>query len=127
MQPREIDDGEYVSQYGSRQTGKAFFWDRPRPRDFDGLSVMIGRLTPEEARQPVRRDGMASHLDGVRYAKVGDLRALGMEVVHTPSRANPDHVSVRRAGEWGDEVAGRFNECFEGPQWYEEPEGGDDG
>src|SRR5580658_870959 len=66
-QPREIGDDEYLSQYGSRQGGKPLFWSRPRPADTDGLSATIGRLTPAEARRPVRMVGAATSDDGVRF------------------------------------------------------------
>jgi hypothetical protein len=123
MKPREIDDEEYVSQYGSRETGGPVFWDKPRPEDTDGaLSVVLGVLTPEEARKPVRRGGAVSASDGVRHARVGDLRAEGMQVVHTPRRENPDHTSVRRAGVWGDDATGKFNKCFGVAKWHGEPD-----
>ena len=63
----EIGDDEYLSQYGSRQGGKPLFWSRPRPADTDGLSATIGRLTPAEARRPVRMVGAATSDDGVRF------------------------------------------------------------
>jgi len=123
MEPREIANEEYVSQYGSRESGEAVFWDRPRPEDTDGaLSVTLGELTPEEARKPVRGRGMPDVADGVRHARVGDLREKGLTVVHTPNRRNPGHASVRWAGAWGDEVAGKFNESFSVPMWHGEPD-----
>ena len=123
LQPREIGDEEYLSQYGSRLTGKPVFWDRPRPVDTDGLSATIGRLTPAEARRPVRRIGPAASDDGVRHAPAGALRAMGFQVTHTPSQRNKDHVSVSYAGEWDVTMEGKFNECWSAPQWHEEPGG----
>ncbi len=38
--------------------------------------------------------GVATSDDGVRYARVGDLRAKGFEVTHTPSKRNKDHTSI---------------------------------
>ena len=124
-QPREIGDDEYLSQYGSRQGGKPLFWSRPRPTDTDGLSATIGRLTPAEARKPVRMTGAATSDDGVRYARAGDLRAKGFEVTHTPSRRNKDHTSISHAGEWDATMEGTFNESWSDPLWHEEPGGAD--
>jgi hypothetical protein len=76
------------------------FWSRPRPTDTDGLSATIGRLTPAQARKPVRMTGTATSDDGVRYARAGDLRAKGFQVTHTPSRRNKDHTSISYAGGW---------------------------
>jgi hypothetical protein len=119
-QPREIGDDEYLSQYGSRQGGKPLFWSRPRPTDTDGLSATIGRLTPAEARKPVRMTGAATSDDGVRYARAGDLRAKGFEVTHTPSSRNKDHTSISHAGEWDATMEGTFNESWSDPLWHEE-------
>jgi hypothetical protein len=124
-QPREIGDDEYLSQYGSRQGGKPLFWSRPRPTDTDGLSATIGRLTPAEARKPVRMIGAATRDDGVRYARVGDLRAKGFEVTHTPSKRNKDHTSISCAGEWDATMEGTFNESWSDPLWHEESGGAD--
>lgn len=124
MEARAIADGEYVSQYGSRQTGVPVFWDRPRPQDVDGLSALIGELSPAAARKRVRRIGVPTSTDGVRRVRVGDLRARGFIVDHTPWPGNSLHVSVRYRGVWDDEVAGKFEGCFSKPVWHEEPEGG---
>ena len=123
IESREISDHEFVSHYGSRQTGKPVFWDRPRPIDRGALSVSLGRLAPADARRYVRLSGVPSSDDGVRYAKVDALRAKGFEVIHAPSPRNPDHAVIRYPSAWDDRVAGIFNECFEAPVWYEEPEG----
>lgn len=120
-QPREIGDDESLSQYGSRQGGKPVFWDRPRTTDIDGLSATIGRLTAAEARKLVRFIGVPTSDDGVRYARVGDLRANGFEVTHTPSRRNKDHSSTSYEGEWDATMEETFNECWSDPLWHEEP------
>jgi hypothetical protein len=124
FEPRGIGDEEHVSQYGSRENGEPVFWDTPRPEDTDGaLSVLLGKVTPEEARRAVRRShGAMSSADGVRYARAGELRAQGFEVVHTPRRENPGHASVRLAGVWGNQAAGKFNSCFCEVKWHGEPE-----
>lgn len=120
LRSRAITDDEFVSQYGSRETGEAFFWDRPRPKDRDGLSAMLGKVTPAEARKPVRRVGALTEDDGVRYARVGDLRKRGFIVTHTPSRGNTDHVSIRYPGAWDDDISRAFDESWSNPQWHEE-------
>lgn len=124
MQPREIDDEEYVTQYGSRGTGKPVFWDRPRPQDRGELSVTIGRLTRAEIRSLVRLGGVPTSEDGARYARTRDLRRRGFTVTHKPSGRNLDHAGIRYPNEWDDPVAGIFNENFSVPVWHEEPEGG---
>jgi len=116
IRPREIADDEYVSQYGSQQRG---FQDRPRIQDTDGLSGILGELTPAEARRRVRRVGAPTGDDGVRYARVGDLRAAYFEVRHTPWPGNTLHVSIRYPSEWDDAVAGTFNRCFSDPVWHQ--------
>lgn len=127
IQPREIGNEEYVSQYGSRQTGQPVFRDSPRPVDRDGLSGVFGRVTAAEARRPVRQAGSPTEDDGVRHGQVGDLRERGFVVSHTPSQRNTRHVSIRYPGVWDEKVTGMFNACFGAPQWYEEPkEGGQD-
>lgn len=124
MAARVIADDEYVSQYGSRQTGAPMFWDRPRPKDIDGLSALLGRLSPAEARKRVRRIGSPTPADGVRYARVGDLRITDFLVDHTPWPGNSLHVSVRYRGVWDDGVAGKFEGCFGQPVWHEDSKGG---
>ncbi len=123
LQPREIADDEYVSQYGTRPEGKPRFRDRPRLEDTDGVSVILGKVAPGEARRAVRR-GAPTEEDGVRYIKVGDLRAKGLIVVHTPRAGNTRHASIRYPGEWDHRVAGRFEECCTEPLWYHEQGGG---
>jgi hypothetical protein len=122
---REIGDDEYVSQYGSLLDSPRAFRDRPRLKDLGAVSVILGRILPAQARKLVRFAGAPAKEDGVRHARVGDLRRAGFVVGHAPSGRNPDHARVRYAAvEWDDEVAGRFRSCFTEPVWYEEPEGG---
>lgn len=122
---REIGDDEYVSQYGSRMTGKPDFRDRPRSTDRDALSGIVGQVTAAEARRLVRTAGPATDDDGVRDVLAGDLRQQGFVVTHTPTRRNKRHVSIRYpVGAWDDPVAGMFDERFGEPRWHEEQEGG---
>jgi hypothetical protein len=124
LKPREIGDDEYLSQYGSRSTGSPDFRERPRLKDEGGLSVSLGRLTPAEVRSLVRLAGVPTSEDGARYVRAGDLRRQGFEVVHKPTRRNPDHAVVRYPREWDEPVAGMFNKHCSAPVWHEEPEGG---
>jgi hypothetical protein len=124
IEAREIRDEEYVSHYGSRLTGQPVFRDRPREKDHGALSAILGQVTAAEARRRVRQAGSPTGDDGVRYARVGDLRAQGFTVTHSPWPRNTRHVSIRYPGGWDNEVAGTFNACFGTPQWHEEPEGG---
>lgn len=119
----DIADEDLVSQYGVRRNGVPEFWDHPRPQDFDGLSVLLGAMAPSEARKLVRRPGGPTAADGVRYARVGDLRRHGFIVEHTPSRGNSRHVSVSRPGVWDDRTRGKFDECFDMPMWHKMSEG----
>ena len=127
IQPREIGDDEYVSHYGSRLTGEVVFKDHLRPQDRGALSVIIGKVTPAEARCRVRKAGEVSGDEGVRYARVEDLRAQGFTVTHAPRAGNILHARVGFDGAWDDGVAGKFNQCFDTPLWYEEESEGGSG
>lgn len=120
LQPREIGEDEYLSQYVTREAGQPRLRNRPRLRDIDGLSLTAGKLTPAEARKPVRR-GSPTEDDGVRHVRTGDLRAEGFIVENTPSRRNTEHVSIRYPREWDDQVASTFNGCCSDPVWHQEP------
>lgn len=124
LKPREIGDDECVSQYGSRITGSPVFRERPRLSDEGEVSVSLGTLTPAEVRSHVRLGGVPTSEDGARYVRAGDLRIEGFEVVHKPTRRNPDHAVVRYPGEWDESVVGAFNKHCSAPVWHEEPEGG---
>jgi len=125
-QPREIGADEYVSQYGSRLTGEPVFWDHLKPADIDGLSAIIGQVTPAEGRRRVRgpRSGPPTRDDGIRYALVADLEKEGFRVTDTGWPGNTKHVSISYPGEWDDTVAGKFNKCFGAPLWHEEAKQG---
>jgi len=87
------------------------------------MSTILGKVSPAEAHRRVRMTGEPSRYDGVRYALVGDLRALGFVITHDPRPGNTKHVSVSYPGEWDDSVAGKFNQCFSVPFWHGKPEG----
>lgn len=120
----DLEDEEWVSRrvYVNEQ-GKLVDHDRPRPdKDHGGLSAFRGRLSPAEvARKVVGRWYPPTSDDGVRYARVGDLRQAGFTVVLAPTRKSPDHVRITFWTEWGDEAAALFQRCFTEPVWHDDP------
>jgi hypothetical protein len=102
----------------------------PRVTTERELSLLRGRLTVQEATSyRVRRGGpkaleAAVRRSDVRYTTAGQLREAGFAVVHTPGRTvGGAHISVvwpsddplvRQDIPWPDEVAGRFDSCFDG-------------
>lgn len=119
MQSREIDDEEYVSRYGTRDES---FRDRPtRLKDQGRMSLQLGKLTPAQVHRRISLKPLTGD-EGVRHARVGDLRSQGFVVKHTPHRGNTEHVSICYPSTWDDEVAGKFRSCFDEPQWHEELE-----
>lgn len=118
---RWIEDDEYICQYGYRSGDIPEFPVKLRPRDTDeSLSAILGRVSPAYARSLVRKKGVPTGDDGVRYARVGALREMGFKVTLTPTTVNTLHVSVSYPNEWDDPVANMFNACFSEPQWYED-------
>lgn len=112
----EIADEVVLSQFGNRKAPAlpdGPFRCRLREEDTDGVSMLNGRHSPDEACRIVTRLA-ASPDHGVRYTTAGTLRAAGFHVKGTPSRRNKLHVSViMESGEqWTDEVAARFDSCF---------------
>lgn len=114
VEPRAIGDDEVVSHLVSRTEGGAVrALASPRPVDQGRLSVVIGELTAADAvRLAFRRPAIDT--DGVRHARVGDLRAAGFEVIHTPTRMNPEHASIQAVQSWVDRS---FTECFDEIVW----------
>jgi hypothetical protein len=53
--------------------------------------------------------------DIVRYTTAERLTNAGFRVRSTPSRMIPNHVSVEYDGDWTDDVAKRFDDCFDQP------------
>jgi predicted fused transcriptional regulator/phosphomethylpyrimidine kinase len=103
-----------LTQYGSTSGGKPAFRNCPREQDGDGVSLIMGRVTAEEASLLVRgRPSFDKASDRVRYTSVVRLRAAGFRVRHTPSQRNPRHVSVSRPGIWSSDVCGAFDMCFD--------------
>lgn len=123
--PDEIDDNEWLSQYGTihRLVDGEPFKCCP-PYDQEELSMVRGRCTPDEVATSVnpRRTTGAAPGEGVRHATAGELRDAGFRVWHSPTRRNPDHVSVATVdsgGTWTDDDKARFNACFKPPEWKE--------
>lgn len=118
LEPREIDDEEWLSQCGQRRQQRPWkFRSMPRPEkeppELD-ISMILGRLSPAEADVAAFGPGRPTdRRRAVRHARVGDLRAAGFRVEHTPFLGSPDHVSVFWAGEWvWDEAVGvRLDAC----------------
>lgn len=96
--------------------------------DVDGgeISLLLGECSIALAAKKVRRRNRVLPGDGVRRARVGDLRHEGFAVRHTPTRSNALHVSASQAdgNEWDDDVSGRFDKCFGEPHYVEENQEG---
>lgn len=108
---------DQVTQYGNVREGG--FRKAPRSGVEEAVSVIRGRLSVEEATRLVRRRG-ARPGDGVRYARVGDLQAARFSVRRDPVPLNPEHCLVDYPDEWNEQVASRFDGCFEAPLVREE-------
>lgn len=80
-----------------------------------------GELTVERAVYYVNPRRSPADNDSLRSATVGELEDAGFTVRATPSRHNPDHVSVYYDGEWGDTVAERFDSVLGEPPAGESP------
>jgi hypothetical protein len=108
--PEELDDDQVLTQYGTASDG---FRCQPRWSKEDALSLIRGRLSGEEASRVVRRGRLLGEgRDLARYTSAGTLRRAGFEVLHTPTRLNPDHVSVRFKDDWDEEVCDAFDDAF---------------
>jgi hypothetical protein len=103
--PRGIEDDEVLTHYGIDMA----FRTTPRWRIEASMSLILGRLTGEEAGNRVLKRAIGDGHDSARYTTAGKLRRAGFVVEHTPHVKNPDHVSVRREGSWDDEP---FDGCF---------------
>ena len=108
----ELSDDEALTQFVFARNPPQ---DRPRPGDLDGLSLLRGALTANEAAGYVRRHVNSAYDDDtVRYTYVGQLRAAGFEVVAAPSKRIAIQVSVSRGAGWSDQACSDFNACFIG-------------
>ncbi len=88
-----------------------------RPRQIEGqpesyVSVYLGRLSLSGAIERIglgQRPVLAD--DVVRYGQVQRLLDAGFKVTHEPD-ACEEHVAVKSEGEWDEEVAKAFDDCF---------------
>jgi hypothetical protein len=92
----------WLSQYGRAEGhGSIDFRERPRfdqlnPAEFD-LSMSLGQRSAAEMGLAVRSMPAPERIrkrDRVRWFIAGDLIEAGYVVVLTPTRRNPEHVSV---------------------------------
>lgn len=109
--PRDLGADEEVTQYGSADQS---FRNAPRFAEGEAdLSVILGRLTPEQAGDVVRYGALGGGRDRARHSLVAVLRLAGFTVTHTPSRMNACHASVTFHGDWNSQVCDDFDDCFE--------------
>jgi len=102
--------------------------NEPRPEDDGELSAFEGQHTAAAVYRKVRGAARrpippASNADGVRYARVGILRAAGFVVKRDPTRRNRDHLLIGRDGAWDDRAAVEFDQCFGDIVWHDESGG----
>jgi hypothetical protein len=109
-----LDRDTPLTQYGD--TWEEGFRCRPRFSDFDGISVIEGRLSVREAARLVCRKRLPFRGDAVRHTTVGQLEDAGFSVRPTPTRGNPGHVSVQSAQGWDDDVCELFHRSFGPPE-----------
>lgn len=111
---------ETLSHYGDINTSPEGSRDgfRCHPkRGQTGMSLTRGKLNPVEMVRvviPVKR--RARRGEAVRHTTVGRLEDVGFRVRLNPTKRNPRHVTVEFTGEWGDDVANLFHNCFEPPE-----------
>ena len=127
---RDIRDDECLTQYGEAIPDESGYNFRNRLREHQGeneLSLIAGRLTPQEAAKVVTKVGNPQA--AARYTTAGELRTQGFIVRHSPTRKNARHVSVHppQAGgqpaAWDDDMTKRFDECFTTPNGGDETDG----
>lgn len=117
----DVPEDETVTQTGHQDLRGNDRWSRPRfafrsglrtDRGENYMSVIVGRLTPEEAVPPVNPGDEAGTADAVRYALVRDLRTVGFDVRYQSSRTVPGHVAITIGRPWDAGVVERFDACF---------------
>ncbi|MFN2555633.1 MAG: hypothetical protein ABR592_01965 [Nitriliruptorales bacterium] len=112
---------ETLSHYGDVNTSpegsRGGFRCYPRRGRESGMSLTRGRLTPTEMARTVRpvKRGIRKG-EAVRHTTVGRLEDAGFRVRLNPTHRNPEHVTVEFLGEWTDDVANLFHNCFEPPE-----------
>lgn len=75
------------------------------------MSLLRKRMTVEDAVCQAFRRG-STETDAVRHTSVGRLEDAGLRVIWD-GRGHPNHVSVESQGLWDDDVAEKFDRCFE--------------
>lgn len=111
VESTEIADDEVLTQFGECVDGTLNFRGQPRPSESD-VSMLRGRWERTDAGQRVRRRREPS-VDAARYTTAVDLSSVGFAVRHTPSKMNPDHVSVKSEHGWTNDVVMAFVNCFD--------------
>lgn len=92
---RDIGDDEILTQYGQEREDGRGFRGQPRfDRDERDVSMIAGKLSVIEAIRLISSRSTLAPQDAVRHFSVGALREADYVVVHTPTKRNPDHVSV---------------------------------
>ncbi len=112
--PRDLDDGEIVTQFGSHRSNPPFTPTPRRGKDYGRLSLIVGQVSLELACELVPGRGPIPG-DDIRCTTVGLLRERGFIVEHTPERAFPQHVSVTLPDEpdrWHADVKQWFQDAF---------------
>lgn len=119
MEGRDILDDEALTQCGRVIEGGFSFNDRPRMfRDLPetALSLVRGELPASTAVARAFGRAYEADSDACRHTSAGTLRREGFRVEHTPSKRNPDHVSVYwDHSDWNRDVARNFARCFGAP------------
>jgi hypothetical protein len=110
---QRIGDDEELTHYGTESTG---FRDAPREKDQDGLSLIRGHVTVDEACSFVRPGvSCSNHSDcRTRYTTAKRLRQAGFIVSLRPSKRNALHVRLTTTLSWADATSQAFNLCFGG-------------
>ncbi len=117
---RYIDDDESLTQHGTHRADGTFNFRTSLRHDRapveQSMSLLCGALDPGAAAT-ARHGNPPRPRDAARLTTAGTLRAEGFRVEHTPRLpSSPLHVSVYWDGEWDDEVANKFDSCFESPR-----------
>jgi hypothetical protein len=119
-QARSLANEEVLTQYGScaNPIDGCYFRNHPRLRLEEDVSLLLGRLTVEQAKSSIS-GAVIRTSDGVRYTTVGALRHAGFVVAHTPTAGNPRHVSARANSVWTAAHQEAFDAVFSAPTWQD--------
>lgn len=106
-----------LTQYGRSALGTSIAFRKTLRWEEKEMSLLEGKLLPDEADLLVASPSYPTPRAGVRHTTVGVLEQAGFRVRRSPSLAIPNHVSAEWPGTWDDDVAMRFDECFGDPLW----------